>query len=163
MRMISAVNVWWLFNVSHTSCLMWYMPSPCSVPMSNSIYIHITVKPVTKGHLKKCPHMTGVPSSQVHFNVKVYFGSQKMRFRHPNLDILVSPRHRFYCIDHMLFYFITGPVGRQHICYIGPSISFFLSFVLCNIKLSNLCNYYFFYLKLKIKSMSMSMSMSMSN
>ena len=41
---------------------------------------------------------------------------------------------------------------------IGPSISFFLSFVLCNIKLSNLCNYYFFYLKLKIKSMSMSMS-----
>ena len=28
------------------------------------------------------------------------------------------------------------------------------SFVLCNIKLSNLCNYYFFYLKLKIKSIS---------
>ena len=58
----------------------------------------ITVKPVTRGHLKKCPYMTGVPSSQVHFNVKVYFGSQKMQFRHPNLDILVSPRHRFYCI-----------------------------------------------------------------
>ena len=56
-----------------------------------------TVKPVTRGHLKKCPYMTGVPSSQVHFNVKVYFGSQKMQFRHPNLDILVSPRHRFYC------------------------------------------------------------------
>ena len=55
------------------------------------------VKPVTRGHLKKCPYMTGVPSSQVHFNVKVYFGSQKMQFRHPNLDILVSPRHRFYC------------------------------------------------------------------
>ena len=46
-----------------------------------------TVKPVTRGHLKKCPYMTGVPSSQVHFNVKVYFGSQKMQFRHPNLDI----------------------------------------------------------------------------
>ena len=29
-----------------------------------------TVKPVTRGHLKKCPYMTGVPSSQVHFNVK---------------------------------------------------------------------------------------------
>ena len=46
-----------------------------------------TVKPVTRGHLKKCPYMTGVPSSQVHFNVKVYFGSQKMQFRHPNFDI----------------------------------------------------------------------------
>ena len=56
-----------------------------------------TVKPAMRGHLKKCPYMTGVPSSQVHFNVKVYFGSQKMQFRHPNLDILVSPRHRFYC------------------------------------------------------------------
>ena len=32
-----------------------------------------TVKPVMRGHLKKCPYMTGVPSSQVHFNVKVYF------------------------------------------------------------------------------------------
>ena len=57
------------------------------------------MKPVTRGHLKKCPYMTGVPSSQVHFNVKVYFGSQKMQFRHPNFDILVSPRHRFYCTD----------------------------------------------------------------
>ena len=46
-----------------------------------------TVKPVTRGHLKKCPYMTGVLSSQVHFNVKVYFGSQKMQFRHPNFDI----------------------------------------------------------------------------
>ena len=46
-----------------------------------------TVKPVTRGRLKKCPYMTGVPSSQVHFNVKVYFGSQKMQFRHPNFDI----------------------------------------------------------------------------
>ena len=55
----------------------------------------------------------------------------------------------------MLFYFITGPVGRQHMLH--WSLNFlFLSFVLCNIKLSNLCNYYFFYLKLKIKSMSMS-------
>ena len=65
--------------------------------MYNGLVGH-TVKPVTRGHLKKCPYMTGVPSSQVHFNVKVYFGSQKMQFRHPNLDILVSPRHRFYCI-----------------------------------------------------------------
>ena len=46
-----------------------------------------TVKPVTRGHLKKCPYMTGVPSSQVHFNVKVHFGSQKMQFRHPSFDI----------------------------------------------------------------------------
>ena len=46
-----------------------------------------TVKPVMRGHLKKCPYMTGVLSSQVHFNVKVYFGSQKMQFRHPNFDI----------------------------------------------------------------------------
>ena len=64
----------------------------------NWILCFDTVKPVTRGHLKKCPYMTGVPSSQVHFNVKVYFGSQKMQFRHPNLEILVSPRHRFYCI-----------------------------------------------------------------
>ena len=49
--------------------------------------VNITVKPVTKGHLKKRPYMTGVLSSQVHFNVKVYFGSQKMQFRHPNFDI----------------------------------------------------------------------------
>ena len=77
------------------------MPSPCSVPMSNYIYIYIHI------------------------------------------------------IDHMLFYSITGPVGRQHMLH--WSLNFlFLSFVLCNIKLSNLCNYYFFYLKLKIKSMSMS-------
>ena len=48
--------------------------------------------------------MTGVLSSQVHFNVKVYFGSQKMQFRHPNLDILVSPRHRFYCIGNIDWY-----------------------------------------------------------
>ena len=53
----------------------------------------------------------------------------------------------------MLFYFITWPMGRQHMLH--WSLNFlFLSFVLCNIKLSNLCNYYFFYLKLKIKSMS---------
>ena len=59
----------------------------------------------------------------------------------------------------IICYFISsGGQWEDSICYIGPSISFFLSFVLCNIKLSNLCNYYFFYLKLKIKSMSMSMS-----
>ena len=29
-------------------------------------------------------------------------GAQKMQFRHPNLDILVSPRHRFYCITFYL-------------------------------------------------------------
>ena len=51
------------------------------------VLISYTVKSVTRGHLKKCPYMTGVPSSQVHFNVKVYFGSQKMQFRHPNFDI----------------------------------------------------------------------------
>ena len=32
-----------------------------------------TVKPVMRGHLNKCPYMTCVPSSQVHFNVKVHF------------------------------------------------------------------------------------------
>ena len=65
-----------------------------------------TVKPVTRGHLKKCPYMTGVPSSQVHFNVKVYFGSQKMQFRHPNLDILVSPCHRFYCTVYLVYQYV---------------------------------------------------------
>ena len=34
-----------------------------------------TVKPVMRGHLNKCPYMTGVPSSQVKFNVKLHFGS----------------------------------------------------------------------------------------
>ena len=53
---------------------------------SSNIYF-ITVKHVMRGHLKKCPYMTGVPSSQVHFNVKVHFGSQKMQFRHPNFNI----------------------------------------------------------------------------
>ena len=59
----------------------------------------------------------------------------------------------------MLFYFITGPVGRQHTCVYATLVPQcpFLSFVLCNIKLSNPCKYYLFYLKLKIKSMSMSM------
>ena len=35
---------------------------------------HLTnaVKPVMRGHPNKCPYMTGVPSSQVHFNVKVH-------------------------------------------------------------------------------------------
>ena len=52
------------------------------------LYYHIQFPnnwniPVTRGHLKKCPYMTVVPSSQVHFNVKVYFGSQ-------NLDIPIS-------------------------------------------------------------------------
>ena len=31
-----------------------------------------TVKRVTRGHLNKCLYMTGVPSLQVHFNVKVH-------------------------------------------------------------------------------------------
>ena len=43
-----------------------------------------------RGHLDKCPYMTGVPSSQVHFNVKVHFGSQKMKFRHPDRCPLVT-------------------------------------------------------------------------
>ena len=42
------------------------------------------------GHLNKCPYMTCVPSSQVHFNVKVDFGSQKMQFRHPDRCPLVT-------------------------------------------------------------------------
>ena len=49
-----------------------------------------TVKPVMRGHLNKCPYMTCVPSSQVHFNVKVDFGSQKMQFRHPDRCPLVT-------------------------------------------------------------------------
>ena len=36
-------------------CIMWFV---CD-----------TVKPVMRGHLNKCPYVTGVPSSQVHFNV----------------------------------------------------------------------------------------------
>ena len=44
-----------------------------------------------RGHPSKCPYMTGVPSSQVYFNVnKVYFGSQKMQFRHPDRCPLVA-------------------------------------------------------------------------
>ena len=47
-------------------------------------------KPVTRRHLNKCPYMTGVPSSHVHFNVKVHFGSQKMQFRHHDSCPLVA-------------------------------------------------------------------------
>ena len=65
------------------TCILYYM----YFLICNLSPIHNTVKPVLRGHLKKCPYMTGVPSSQVHFNVKVYFGSQKMQFRHPNFDI----------------------------------------------------------------------------
>ena len=50
-------------------------------PLYN-VTINSTVKPVTRGHLNKCSYMTGVPSSQVHFNVRVHFGSQRC-----NLDI----------------------------------------------------------------------------
>ena len=45
---------------------------------------------LTRGHFNKCPYMTGVPSSQVHFNAKVHFGSQKMQFRHPDWCPLVT-------------------------------------------------------------------------
>ena len=43
---------------------------------SSFTVVSVTVKPVTRGHLIKCPYMTGVPSSQVHFNVKVHFASR---------------------------------------------------------------------------------------
>ena len=45
---------------------------------------------MTRGHPSKCPYMTGVPLSQVHFNVKVHFGWQKMQFRHPDRCPLVT-------------------------------------------------------------------------
>ena len=38
-----------------------------------------TVKPVMRGHLNKCPYMTGAPSSQVHF-----------KFRRPDMCSLVT-------------------------------------------------------------------------
>ena len=55
---------------------------------------------IVQYNLNKCPYMTGVPSSQVRFNVNVHFGSQKMQFRHPRQ---VSPRHRFNCIEIQLW------------------------------------------------------------
>ena len=54
------------------------------------VHLIYTVKHVTRRHLSKCPYMTGVPFSQVHFNVKVHFGSQKMQFRHPDSYPLVT-------------------------------------------------------------------------
>ena len=61
----------------------------------------IIVKPVTRGQLNKCPYMTGVPSSQVHFNVKVHFGSQKIQFRHPDRCPLITgfTVHHIYNTD----------------------------------------------------------------
>ena len=47
-------------------------------------------KTCDEGTLKKCPYMTGVPSSQVHFNVKAQIGAQKMQFRHPDRCPLVT-------------------------------------------------------------------------
>ena len=64
---------------------------------------------MTRGHLNKCPYMTSVPSSQVHFNVKVHFGLQKMQFR---TSRQVSPRHRFYCIGD---FHIFSYIGDFHI------------------------------------------------
>ena len=64
-----------------------------------------------------------------------------------------------YIYSHYWSYVILfhhGASGKTAYATLVPQFPFFLSFVLCNIKLSNLCNYYFFYLKLKIKSMSMS-------
>ena len=51
---------------------------------------HCTVKPVMRRYLNKHPYMTGVPLSQVHFNVKVHFGSQKMPFKHPDRCPLIT-------------------------------------------------------------------------
>ena len=67
---------------THEADIMWF---------EYGLYTYLsTVKPVTRGHLNKCPYMTGVPSSQVHFNVKVHFGSQEMQFRHPDRCPLVT-------------------------------------------------------------------------
>ena len=54
------------------------------------IYCTLCSKTCDEGHLNKCPYMTGVPSSQVHFNVKEHFGSQKMQFRQPDRCPLVT-------------------------------------------------------------------------
>ena len=68
-----------------------------------------------EGTLKKCPYMAGVPSSQVHFNVKVQFGLSSQVLLHSVHEnkfycievspeewfqcIEVSPEDRFYCIE----------------------------------------------------------------
>ena len=73
--------------------------------------------------------MTGVPPSQVHFNVvsprhryismlKYVLVHRKCDLDHPNLDILVSPRHRFYYIEKMrlinsAFFLLTTQFYRQ--------------------------------------------------
>ena len=41
-----------------------------------------TVKPVTRGHLNKCPYMTGVTLVTGIFKCE-HFGSEKMQFKHP--------------------------------------------------------------------------------
>ena len=71
----------WVERKSQNPLWYWYCVVILSCPFN-------TVKPVTRGHLNKCPYMTGVPSSQV--NVKVHFGSQKMQFRHPNKCPLIT-------------------------------------------------------------------------
>ena len=76
-----------------------------------------TVKPVIRGCLT-CPYMTGVPSSQVHFNARAQLVHQKMPFWHPNRTgvpssqvycIEVSPPHRFTVLRCPL---ITGLLYR---------------------------------------------------
>ena len=67
-----------------------YPNPPESYSLTFPSHHGITVEPVTRGHLNKCSYMTGVPSSQVHFNVEVHFSSQKMQFRHLDRCPLVT-------------------------------------------------------------------------
>ena len=43
-----------------------------------------------EGALKMCPYMTGVPSLQVHLNVKLQLGLQKMHMRYPDRCPLIT-------------------------------------------------------------------------
>ena len=106
-------------NMSSGDTLQWedtlWPGETCSEPMP--IFTMLTnlqwtghtieVTPEPRFHCNMCSK--SVPTWQVSPRhryismLKVYFGSQKMQFRHPNLDILVSPRHRFYCMHFVWF------------------------------------------------------------
>ena len=70
-----------------------------------------TVKPVMRGHLNKCPYMTGVPSSQVQFNVKLHFGSQKIQFRYIQTGVPSS---------QVLLYLVCVPLPFMFTLYVYP-------------------------------------------
>ena len=103
---------WSLTSLCHSNGHIETMPAREINPFTALTRIRSQfLKSVMRGHLNKCPYMAGVPSSQVHFNVKVHFGSQKVQFRHLDRCPLVTgfnvPDYHCSYVTHVKYGTVT--------------------------------------------------------